>query len=150
MIKYFYSQISLLSLDGNGGSFYRPLFFDFPDESGSYTNQEINVMLGRSLKLGILSRATGANTDTYPFYFPKGLWCEVNGIQGANNCINSTGHTVSLPSKPGDYQLHLREGGMFPYQDVIGMGYQKIKTTQDLKKYPVEMHILPYCDSFSC
>ena len=30
------------------------------------------------------------------------------------------------------------------------MGYEKIKTTQDLKKYPVEFHILPNCDKSSC
>jgi hypothetical protein len=150
MIKYFYSEISLLSLDGEGGSFYRPVFFDYPNESGSYTNQEINVMLGRCVKLGIQSRATGTGTDTTDFYFPKGLWCQVNGDQGANNCINSTGMTKTLPSGPADYQLHLSEGGILPYQDVVSMGYEKIKTTQDLKKYPVEFHILPNCDKSSC
>ena len=30
------------------------------------------------------------------------------------------------------------------------MGYDKIKTTQDLKSYPVEFHILPLCDTTSC
>jgi hypothetical protein len=30
------------------------------------------------------------------------------------------------------------------------MGYDKIKTTQDLKTYPVEFHILPLCDATSC
>lgn len=30
------------------------------------------------------------------------------------------------------------------------MGYDNIKTSQDLKKFPVEFHILPLCDTTSC
>jgi len=30
------------------------------------------------------------------------------------------------------------------------MGYDKIKTSQDLKDHPVELHILPLCDASNC
>lgn len=39
-----------------GGAFYRPLFFDYPNDDGAYENQELNVMLGSALKLGIQSK----------------------------------------------------------------------------------------------
>jgi len=58
-----------------GGSYFRPLFYDFPDEVGAYEDQELNVMLGPSLKLSVQSGDLhAAQTD---FYFPTGRWCEV-------------------------------------------------------------------------
>lgn len=51
MIRYMYTQMSLIQQDG--GSYFRPLFYDFPNETGGYENQELNVMLGPSLKLSV-------------------------------------------------------------------------------------------------
>jgi alpha-glucosidase (family GH31 glycosyl hydrolase) len=51
MIRYMYTQMSLIQQEG--GSYFRPLFYDFPNETGGYENQELNVMLGPSLKLSV-------------------------------------------------------------------------------------------------
>lgn len=51
MIRYYYTELSMLSQEG--GAFYKPLFFEFPSEAGAYNNQQINIMLGKALKLGI-------------------------------------------------------------------------------------------------
>jgi len=40
-----------------GGAFYKPLFFEYPNDDGAYTNQELNIMVGPALKLGIQSKA---------------------------------------------------------------------------------------------
>lgn len=86
MIRYYYTEISWLSQEG--GAFYKPLFFEFPGEAGAYENQELNVMLGSALKLGIQSTATNVNTTD--FYFPEGLWCNVvTKVDAATNCITS-------------------------------------------------------------
>jgi hypothetical protein len=68
MIRYYYTEMTWLTV--RGGAFYKPLFFEFPSESGAYENQELNVMLGSALKLGIQSKATNVNTTE--FYFPEG------------------------------------------------------------------------------
>jgi len=52
MIRYYYTQLMKLHLDG-GGAFYKPLFFEFPDDIKAYDYQNENVMLGEALKLGI-------------------------------------------------------------------------------------------------
>lgn len=49
LLNYYYTEISMLHEDG--GSFYRPLFFDFGDDPQSYENVTLNVMLGKHLKL---------------------------------------------------------------------------------------------------
>lgn len=79
-----------------GGSYFRPLFYDFPDEVGAYEDQELNVMLGPSLKLSVQSGdLTAALTD---FYFPTGRWCEVYCKSNVDCCMTSTGATKSYPT----------------------------------------------------
>jgi alpha-glucosidase (family GH31 glycosyl hydrolase) len=53
MIRYYYTELSMLSQDG--GAFYKPLFFEFPDDPNATLDQENNIMLGSALKLGILA-----------------------------------------------------------------------------------------------
>jgi len=73
LVRYFYSVIS--NLHTQGGTFYKPLFFEFPDDAGAYEAQQLNVMLGSALKLGIQSIAV--DQDSSEFYYPAGLWCDV-------------------------------------------------------------------------
>lgn len=58
LVKYYYTQLFTLSTLG-GSAFYKPLFFEYPDDIKAYDNQKYNIMLGDSLKLSILSDKTG-------------------------------------------------------------------------------------------
>ncbi len=55
LIRYYYTQMYLLSIDqSSSGTFYKPVFFEFPNERDAYTAElSENVMLGPSLKLSI-------------------------------------------------------------------------------------------------
>ncbi len=55
LIRYYYTQMSIVQREG--GAFYKPLFFEYPNDDGAYTNQELNIMVGPALKLGIQSKA---------------------------------------------------------------------------------------------
>ena len=70
----------------NGGSFFRPLFYDFPNDDGAYEDQELNIMLGPSLKLGIQSTAVGVKTTD--LYFPAGNWCDIFCNMDVGCCLN--------------------------------------------------------------
>ena len=70
--NYYYTEMSMISEEG--GAFFRPLFFDFHNETEAYLNVTNNVMLGSALKL---SHQTGCNCDRTWFYFPEGTWCSV-------------------------------------------------------------------------
>jgi alpha-glucosidase (family GH31 glycosyl hydrolase) len=83
LIRYYYTQLSKVQTDG--GAFYKPLFFEFPDEAGAYADQELNVMLGSGVKLGVQS--TGTGIDTTNFFFPAGLWCEIINRKGVDGCF---------------------------------------------------------------
>lgn len=146
MVRYYYSEMNYISQEG--GAFYKPLFFEFPSDTKAYENQQLNVMLGSALKLGIQSTKTGKEAETTDFYFPAGLWCDVFNMAGKeNNCITSTGQAVSKSTLAYEFYLHLRAGYMFPMQDAEAL---KVKTTKDLKANPIELHILPNCVDATC
>jgi hypothetical protein len=70
-IKYYYSSFYDISVQG--GSFFKPLFYEYPLDKRSYDEVEINILLGNSLKLSIET----TNLDyvknpavTRNFYFP--------------------------------------------------------------------------------
>lgn len=115
-VKHMYS--SLLNLSENGGTFHRPLFFEFDQDLTAYTaSQELNVMLGSSLKLSINSNKLGRNTTE--FYFPEGAWCSVLKGLGTQTCLNvpAGGQNVTLPSKAYDAYVHLRNASIVPMQN---------------------------------
>jgi len=146
MIRYYYSEMTMISAEG--GAFYKPLFFEFPGDPKAYEDQELNIMLGSALKLGIQSTKVGQDAEQTNFYFPAGLWCDVFNMAGAeNNCITSTGQSVQKSSLAYEFYLHLREGYMFPFQNAEDL---KVKTSKDLKAAPIELHILPSCPDTAC
>jgi alpha-glucosidase (family GH31 glycosyl hydrolase) len=114
MIRYYYTELFMLSLKGEG-TFYKPLFFEFPeDPKASNTTIEFNIMLGSALKLSINSENITVPATQY--YFPSGVWCLLSGNTGTENCFNAPaeGSLKEYPSGLTDYQLHIREGYIVP------------------------------------
>lgn len=110
LIRYYYTQLSLVQQVG--GAFYRPLFFDFPNDDNAYINQELNVMLGPSLKLGIQSTHGVSLT---PFYYPAGRYCSVFCKSETECCktyVNGTQEV--LPSYAFNFYLDLLAGHIIP------------------------------------
>jgi hypothetical protein len=87
LIRYYYTELNLLSTEG--GTFFKPLFFEFND-AGSFTaSQEENIMLGSALKLSINSNTLNKNLTT--FYYPAGWWCNVYQALQDQTCHYSEG-----------------------------------------------------------
>jgi len=148
MIRYYYTQLSGLS--AMGGAFYKPLFFEFPNDSSAlYAPQEYNIMLGKDLKLSVNSNKLGQ--DSTDFYFPAGTWCDVFTKAGTAGCFLSTGQNMTMSTKPYEFYLHLREGSIVPMQNGTELAKtMNVSSTHDLQQHPVEMHLLPLCDATTC
>ena len=112
LIRYYYTELFLVSTEGTG-SFFKPMFFEFPDDPRTFTDITINVMLGEALKLSINTLNTDKVTTDY--YFPTGLWCSIMGT-APETCFTSPsgGITKTFPSELNDYQVHLRQGYIVP------------------------------------
>jgi len=148
LIRYYYTQMSIVQREG--GAFYKPLFFEYPDEDGAYENQELNIMLGSALKLGIQSKAL---TTSSQFYYPAGRYCEVFCKKETDCCFEYlVGSEVTLPSFAFNFYLDLRAGHIIPMQNAthIESSQSRSINTESLQDDPVEIHLMPICDTTSC
>jgi alpha-glucosidase (family GH31 glycosyl hydrolase) len=84
LIRYYYTSLFDISTRGVG-TFYKPLFFEFPNDIQATLNISSNVMLGSALKLSINSDSTTRNYSD--FFFPAGLWCKLRGNTSGENCF---------------------------------------------------------------
>lgn len=110
LIRYYYTNLFMVSTQGTG-TFYKPLFFEFPEDPNAYNSITYNIMLGQALKLSINSESL--TQETTNFYFPAGIWCDIIAL---TPCISSTtGQIVSMPNKLDDFGLHLRQGFIIPF-----------------------------------
>lgn len=115
LIRYYYTSLFDLSTKGTG-TFYKPLFFEFPEDFKATQGINNNVMLGSALKLSLNSTALNETADS-TYYFPAGTWCRLAGNTFGENCFVSKGQNRVFPSNISDYQLHLREGFIVPMQN---------------------------------
>jgi hypothetical protein len=150
MIRYYYTQMSLVQ--DEGGAFYRPLFFDFPNDDMAYENQQLNVMLGPSLKLGIQSTSLATSTE---FYYPAGRYCSVFCKMETDCCVSyATGQQVTKRTLAFDFYLDLMAGHLIPMQNATALfsddlDVKKNITTEYLQDHPVELHLMPLCNAVS-
>lgn len=137
LVNYYYTEISMLHEEG--GAFYRPLFFDFPDDNLAYQNLTHNVMLGRNLKVSHESTETEVVTESW-YYFPQGTWCSV--VNASAGCVVGPQQAL-LPSRIYQSFVHIRDGSIVPLQlDVIGE-HSTTRMVQELQQNPVDLHIHP-------
>ncbi len=65
LVRYYYTELFSLSTKDGEGTFFKPLFFEFPDyEYGRY-EIEYNFMLGSALKLNINPTLKDEGTKEY-------------------------------------------------------------------------------------
>jgi len=149
LVRYYYTELTMLAREG--GTFFKPLFMEFPDDDGALNApQELNIMIGEAAKLSINSNKLGK--DTTGFYFPAGYWCDLLRKKGTETCFKSAGETKTMSSKAYDAHLQLREGYIMPMQDGTKLGEDetKVRNIKGLQAHPVDMHLLPKCEAGKC
>jgi len=69
-IKYYYSAFFMMALEG--GSFFKPLFYEYPLDMKSYQDINFNILLGDALKLSMETENLDfmTKTSTRSYYFP--------------------------------------------------------------------------------
>ena len=140
LIRYFYTQLMMISI-GKKGAFFKPLFFEFPNDDNVYTTDimDIYVMVGDGL---MLIPNTNQNDHPYKGYFPNSNW---NMFPSGNVSVsyNSTkgneGTLVDLNGAYAQINVFIKGGSIIPHQIID----EKISTTNDLYSLPIELMINP-------
>ncbi len=72
LINYFYTELHKVA--ENGGTVWKPVFFEFQTDSFAYLNPEGNFMIGPAIKVSFDAEA---KEETAMFHLPEGRWCHV-------------------------------------------------------------------------
>ena len=118
LLRYFYSQFFLISLNERG-SFFKPLMFEFPNEEPSFEDIESKIMIGEALLLCTFFE-DNENPKTFTFpnahfnYYPSGKTL-FNYDEDENE---NKKNIIELSGKLDQIHLFLRGGYIVPYQDI--------------------------------
>ena len=95
LVRYYYTQLYLVNQ--NGGTFYKPVLYEFPDDVNTYTiPHQYNIMLGQSLKLSVLTDKLEDDQGATTFYYPAGTWCNVfNTSEPCMTSATGTQHDIT-------------------------------------------------------
>ena len=139
-MRYFYSQLFLISLNEKG-SFFKPVMFEFPNDDFSYQDIESKVMIGDSIlictffyneendKVFILPNA---NFNLYP--------SGENIIDFSADEENIKSRKKTLSGKLDELHIFIRGGSIIPMQDTFD---KFILNTYYLKKEKINLIINP-------
>jgi len=132
LIRYYYTQLwKVSSPDHNVATFFKPMFFEFPEDGETKNDIERNIMLGESLKLSpMINPENNANEE---FYFPAGQWCNI-----FDGKCETGGTKVNLNTQRNHLNLHLRAGHIIPYQRAAMFNILK---TYDLKDVHTDLYV---------
>ena len=140
LLRYFYSQMFKISL-GESGSFFKPLFFNFPNDKNTYDNIDSNAMIGDAFYL-IPNFNIEDNIKDIEAYFPNANW---NYFPSFVNFITfdkkkDSGSKINLKGYYDIIHLFMRGGFIIPYQDTFSVS---IKNSRDLRNQPTQIIINP-------
>ena len=136
LLRYFYSQFFLISINEKG-SFFKPLMFEFPDSEASFEDIESKILVGEAFLLcAFFENNENSKTFSLPNsnfnYYPSGkilINYDEKEDDGKKNMIELSG-------KLDEIHLFLRGGYIVPYQDING---KYIPNTEKLKDEKINL-----------
>lgn len=113
----------------NGGSLVKPLFFDFPMDDGSFSEdvQQTTFMLGDSVKVSPLL-GNKKDGETFTSYFPQGVWVNLYQPSQIINAFQGINFTLNVDSTQTN--IHQKSGTIIPYLN----NNKNLKTTRDVEQ----------------
>jgi alpha-glucosidase (family GH31 glycosyl hydrolase) len=140
IVRYIYTEYMHTVI--RGGTLIKPLTFLFPADNDTYTTVDNTFMLGPALHITPILED---NTDKVTTYFPNADWYTFSAPHYDKFVsFNTTGHkgvfkTVHHGLSGDTANVHIREGTIFPFQEVTE-GIQSVLKLHDL---PINLIIAP-------
>jgi len=139
IFRYLYSLYFEVAV--NGGTFFNPLFWEFPTDPQSYQHNEETFLLGKSLKISPVLELS--NDTQFISYFPNADWYELQTGKKilTFNQRSNTGKTLTLKCdiRPIPVlNIHLRGGSIIPVAHAVG------KNLAETLLKPIDLVIAPF------
>jgi lysosomal alpha-glucosidase len=138
LIRYLYTQLFLVSK--NGGTVFKPLFFEFPNDSNLYESQYLDesFMFGKSF---IMTPVYTDDESPFTVYYPNAslnhFHRDFNRITQFNS-TNPSGYNVTLTGSFDYIHLYLRGGHIVTRQETEN---PLVLTTNQLRRIGTEIYI---------
>ena len=146
LIRYFYSQLFLVTLNEKG-AFFKPVMFEFPSDKNSYEDIESKIMLGEALLLCAFFDNIEKNKT---FTFPKSNFNKYPSGYSIINQTESLNYTnkykLSLSGKLDELHLFVRGGHIIPTQDTFE---NYVMNTFYLRQQKLNLIINPDSEGYS-
>ena len=127
LLRYYYTQFfSISSPHSTTSAFFKPLFYEYPNDVNAWEDIERHIMLGSAIMFSPNIRPD--TTTSEDFYFPAGTWADING----GSVIVSTGKKQTLYTGTDKINLHMREGHIIPFQNAIERNRLKVHELKDI------------------
>ena len=136
LLRYFYSEFFLISLNEKG-SFFKPLMFEFPDAESSFEDIESKILIGEAFLLCAFFE-DNENPKTFSFpnsnfnYYPSGKTLfnyDKEEDERKKNIIDLSGNLDQI-------HLFLRGGFIVPYQNI---SEKYIQNTEQLRNEKINL-----------
>lgn len=144
LIPYLYS--SMININQEGGVYFKPMFFDYPEDTDLYEKNYNDFLIGDSLKVSIETSNLG--TTNSDFYFPNGVWCSLWAMD--EPCLEITGDVTKGPAQANVQTLkstadvshvHAKAGSIVPTANLKSIN--SIMSTADMRMKATDLHIFP-------
>lgn len=151
MLRYLYTTAFEASL--NGGTFARPMYFEYPEDKDAWFNLDQDFMVGSHVKV---SPVLAAGLTEYDSYFPARAgeaWVNVFDLKEMQVAGDPKMNSRTMIKPSAHINAYLRPGSIIPMQDLSYMsedGKTKLMsmTTEDLmRKNALQLVINPDKDS---
>ena len=146
LIRYFYSQLFLVSLNEKG-AFFKPLMFEFPSDKNSYEDIESKIMLGEAL---LLCAFFDSDEKNKTFILPNSNFNEFPSgntiLNYTNSSFSSSKRKKNLSGKLSELHLFMRGGYIIPTQDTFD---KYIMNTYYLRQEKINLIINPDHEGYS-
>ena len=146
LIRYFYSQLFLVSLNEKG-AFFKPVMFEYPLDKNSYDDIESKIMLGEALLLCAFFENHEKNKT---FIFPNSNFNMYPSGYTVLNYTNDSNYSnklrKSLSGKLNELHLFMRGGYIIPMQDTFD---NYVMNTYYLRQQKINLIINPDHEGYS-
>ena len=146
LIRYFYSQLFLVSLNEKG-AFFKPVMFEYPLDKNSYDDIESKIMLGEALLLCAFFENHEKNKT---FIFPNSNFNMYPSGYTVLNYTNDLNYSnklrKSLSGKLNELHLFMRGGYIIPMQDTFD---NYVMNTYYLRQQKINLIINPDHEGYS-